>query len=192
MTPDALGPFSIDRAFRAVELARGRLLRVARALETASIPYAVCGGHAVAVWVSRVDPAAVRNTPDVDLLVRREDLAATQSAMAAAGFRYHNDTFLANPNGTMRGGVHLIFANERVRPGEALANPDVTESEPGGAFRVLQLRPLVGIKLTAYRDKDRMHLRDMIDVGLIDATWGDHYPPALGGRLQALIDTPGG
>jgi len=38
------------------------------------------------------------------------------------------------------------------------------------SFRVLSLEALVRMKLTSYRDKDRMHLRDMLDVGLIDHT----------------------
>ena len=45
-------------------------------LEEAGVPYAVIGGNAVAAWVSRVDKAAVRNTQDVDILLRREELTA--------------------------------------------------------------------------------------------------------------------
>jgi len=33
----------------------------------------MAGGNAVAAWVACVDRAAVRNTQDVDLLVRRKD-----------------------------------------------------------------------------------------------------------------------
>jgi hypothetical protein len=49
---------------------------------------------------------------------------------------------------------------------------------------------LVRIKLTAFRDKDRVHLRDLIDVGLIDATWPGKFPPELAERLQYLLDNP--
>lgn len=119
--------------------------------------------------------------------------------MAAAGFVYRDvasiDAFLDGPDGPdgrVRDGVHLIFAGETVRPGELLPNPDVSESESAGAFRVLQLRPLVGTKLTAYCDEDRAHLRDLLEVGLIDASWGRHYPGELAGRLRGLVDTPGG
>ncbi len=59
-------------------------------------------------------------------------------------------------------------------------------------FRVLALRALVQVKLTAYRDKDRTHLRDMLEVGLIAGAWTQFYPPELAERLQHLIDTPGG
>jgi hypothetical protein len=48
------------------------------------------------------------------------------------------------------------------------------------------------MKLTSYRDKDRMHLRDLIDVGLLDATWPAKFPPELGARLQAILDDPDG
>ncbi len=69
-----LGPFSLERLVRAVEKVRERLLRGATALENAAIPYAVCGGNAVAVWVTRVDEAAVRNTRDVDILIAGQTL----------------------------------------------------------------------------------------------------------------------
>lgn len=191
-----LGPFSLDRAVRAVELVRERLLRATAALESAGIPYAVVGAHAVALWVSRVDPDAVRNTADVNLLVRRSDLEPIKQAMTGVGFVFRHadglDMFLDGVNGSVRSAVHLIFEGETVKPGEPLANPPLTDSELGGEFRVLQLSPLVRIKLTAFRDKDRMHQRDMLDVGLIDASWKQHYPTVLADRLQALIDTPGG
>ena len=48
------------------------------------------------------------------------------------------------------------------------------------------------MKLTAFRDKDRMHLRDMIDVELIDETWCGRLPPELAPRLKELIDNPNG
>jgi hypothetical protein len=192
----AHGPFSLDRVVSAVEKVRDRLLRAAGALESADVRYAVAGGNAVALWVSRVDESAVRNTQDVDVLLRREDFEAARRALEAAGFIYRHtaglDVFLDGPAAKVRDAVHVIFANEKVRPHEPLANPDVTESEPGDRYRVLSLEALVRIKLTAFRDKDRVHLRDLIEVGLIDAGWRNRLPPELGLRLQLLLDTPGG
>jgi hypothetical protein len=177
----ALSPFSLDRAVRAVELVRERLLRSTAALERAGVPYAVAGGNAIALWVARIDVTAVRNTADVDLLVRRQDLDKIKEAMAAAGFEYRYsaglDMFLDGPAGKARDAVHLMFAGELVRPGEPVPNPEVTESESGEEYRVLGLRALVRVKLTAFRDKDRVHLRDLLDVGLIDGrvgAWGFH------------------
>ena len=81
---------SWTRMNNAVEKVRQRLLRVARALEQASVPYAVAGGNAVAAWVSRVDEAAGRNTQDVDILLRRESLDAARDALERAGFVYRH------------------------------------------------------------------------------------------------------
>ena len=86
----------------------------------------------------------------------------------------------------------ILFAGEKVKETELLANPDVTDSQIIGTFRALSLRALVQIKLTAFRDKDRTHLRDLIDVGLLDSTWPARFPPELCTRLQSLLDTPGG
>lgn len=68
-----------------MERVRERLLRATAALDGAGVPYAVIGGNAVAAWVSRVDEAAVRNTRDVDLLVR-QDFGRARSALEEAGF----------------------------------------------------------------------------------------------------------
>src|SRR5579863_588171 len=139
----AYGPFSLDRMVNAVEKVRQRLLCAARTLERAGIPYAVAGGNAVALWVTRVDEAAVRNTRDVDILLRRTDLDAAVVALEGAGFVYRHsrgmDMFLDGPQASARDAVHVIFAGEKVRPHEALPNPNVTESEPADAFRVLGL-----------------------------------------------------
>jgi hypothetical protein len=180
----------------AVEKVRQRLLRAAAALDSAKVLYAVVGGNAVALWVSRVDESAVRNTQDVDLLIRRDDLPAARAAMEKAGFIYRHmagvDLFLDGPHAKAREAVHIIFAGEKVRPQEALANPRVDESEQAEHYRILSLEALVRIKLTAFRDKDRVHLRDLIDVGLVDSTWLPRLPAELSRRLQQLLETPNG
>ena len=48
------------------------------------------------------------------------------------------------------------------------------------------------MKLTSFRDKDRTHLRDLIGVGLLDASWRARLPEMLGSRLQELLDNPEG
>jgi hypothetical protein len=179
---------------RAVEKIRQRLVRAAAALEGAGIPYAVAGGNAVAAWVSRVDEAAVRNTRDVDILIRRSDLEAATKALSHAGFIFRHAAgvtmFLDGPDAKARDAVHVVFADEKIRPKYSLPAPDVAESEPVGQFRILNLEALVRMKLTSFRDKDRMHLRDLLDVGLINASWAARYPAELGKRLQELIDNP--
>jgi hypothetical protein len=46
------------------------------------------------------------------------------------------------------------------------------------------------MKLTSFRDRDRTHLRDLIEVGLVDKTWGQHLPEPLASRLQNLVTFP--
>jgi len=46
------------------------------------------------------------------------------------------------------------------------------------------------MKLTSFRDKDRMHLRDLIDVELVDESWCTRLPPQLSARLRELLDNP--
>jgi len=179
-----------------VEKVRRRLLRAAKALDEGGVDYAIAGGNAVAAWVSQVDEAAVRNTRDVDILIRRSDLARVTKTLEDVGFVYRHaasvDMFLDGPDAYVRESIHLIFAGEKVREREIAPNPDVTEVVRAENYTILSLDALVRIKLTDYGDKDRTHLRDLIDVGLIDQTWVARFPQELGARLQMLIDTPEG
>ena len=160
------------------------------------MPYAVVGGNAVAEWVARVDEDAVRNTRDVDILIRRSDFPATRTCLEAAGFIYHElldiDTFIDGPQGKPSGGIHLLYAGEKVPRTDDYNLPEIEESERAIEFQVVKLEALVRTKLIAYRLKDRVHILDLIGVGLIDATWPARFPASLGDRLQQLLDNPNG
>jgi hypothetical protein len=196
MSHPPLGEVSWERMIRAVENVKERLLRAASALEKAGIPYAVVGGNAVAAWVSRIDEAAVRNTQDVDILLRRVDLDAAERALAPVGFvRRHVksiDMFLDGPKSKAREAVHILFAGKKVHQDDPAAAPEVTEVETTPTFRVVTLDALIQMKLTSFHDKDRVHLRDMLGVGLIDETWKARLPRELAERLQEILDTPNG
>ncbi|MEX2317248.1 MAG: hypothetical protein WD669_08855 [Pirellulales bacterium] len=197
-TPNVVsfGEDVLERMVLAVEKVRERLLRATSALESAEIPYAVIGGNAVAAWVSKVDPGAARNTVDVDLMVNRSDFEAAKAALTTAGFNYRQllgvQMFLDGPGGRPRDAVHVLFAGEKVRQEYSEAAPSLNLTEKYDAFRVLGFEPLVRMKLTSFRDKDRTHLRDMIEVGLLDDSWPARLPPELGARLQELLDNPDG
>src|SRR5437660_12819800 len=112
-----------ERAALAAEKVTERLKRSTAALEKAHVEYAVVGGNAVAEWIGRVDEDAVRNTRDVDLMLRRNELPAARAALEAAGFVYCQvmdvEIFLDGPDGKPSGGVHILFAGEKVRPGDS-------------------------------------------------------------------------
>jgi hypothetical protein len=195
-----LAPVSWQRMDRAIAKVKERLLRAAKALEQAAVPYAVIGESAVAAWVSRVDEAAVRNTRDVDLLLLRQDFSRAEAALAEVGFVFRKvamlgqsgsmDVFLDGPDAKVRDAVHILWAGERVRADSLDTAPEISEAEDAGDFHLIALPALVRMKLTAFRDKDRMHLRDLLDVGLIDETWLPQLPISLRERLQLLLDTP--
>ena len=118
VTPN-IGEVSWERMIRAVEKVRARLERATSALEAAGVDYAVAGGNAVAAWVSRVDESAVRNTQDVDILVRRQDMDTVKAALESVGFEYRHSAkipmFLDRPNAKTRDAVHVVMAGEKVR-----------------------------------------------------------------------------
>ena len=186
----------LDRMERAVAKVRDRLLRATAALNAAGIPYAVVGGHAVASWVATIDEGAIRNTRDVDLMVRRDDLAAVTTALEGAGFVRAEVLdvlmFLDGENAKPSEAVHLLLSGEKTRPDYPLPAPDLNTVDDPAGFRVITLEALLVMKLMSYRDKDRTHIRDLIDVGLVNADWVNRLPPALAGRLQQILDTPGG
>lgn len=188
-------PIGWERALMAAERVKERLRRATKALDEAGVPYAVIGGNAVAEWVARVDEGAVRNTRDVNLLVRRTDLMIVRDALGTVGFVPHHtneERFLDGSPGRTHSGVRLLFAGERVRPQEVYPLPELDESERAAEFQVITLRALIQMKLVAWRDIDRVHLLDLIGVGQLDATWPARFPPPLGERLQELLDNPDG
>lgn len=192
----ALRPDTLERMERAVENVTKLLLKATAALEAGGVPHAVIGGNAVAAWVSQIDEGAVRNTRDVDILLRRSDLEAAKAAMAAAGFEHAEvagvDLFIDGPKGKPSTSVHLIFAGEKVKPTDPVPAPDIAETFRGDKYTVVSLEGLVRMKLVANRRKDQVHIQDMIGVGLIDDTWPARFPPELADRLRHILATPDG
>jgi len=182
------------RMERAVEKVNERLRKTVGILEAAGVPYAVIGGHAVRAWVAQVDEAALRTTRDVNILVRPADLPAMIAAMTAAGFYHRNtsglDMFVEHPDASARDAVHVLLVGTVERGGEP--NPDILPAVRTDDLRTVALETLVRMKLNAFRDKDRVHLRDMITLEMIDATWLDRFPAPLRERLQQLLDDPDG
>ena len=178
---------SMDR----VEL---RLRRTISILETTEIPFAIVGGNAVRIWVAQVDPGAVRATNDVDVLIRAEDLERVQQVMQEHGFRYRKAAglhmFLEGDNDSVRNAIHLVIAKEMVRNDDHEPNPDVEPTEYGDGIRTLPVERLVRMKLNSFRLKDRVHLLDMIQVGIIEESWISRFPEPLAERLKSLLENP--
>lgn len=185
-----------ERYVMAMDAVTERLNRIVKALEEATVPYALIGGQAVALWVATKDPAAVRTTKDVDILLQRTDLPRARAAALTAGMDYLEvidvGMFLDRADPNPRHAVHLLWAGEKVKPENPLPAPAIEDRlalEPGK--QVVSLAGLIAMKLMANRDQDRVHLRDMIDVGLIDRNSLTQLPPLLAERLDTLLSESG-
>ena len=183
-----------NRIGESIDRVEQRLRKTIEILETTGIPFAIVGGNAVRIWVAQVDPGAVRATNDVDVLIRPEDLEQVKQIMAVNGYHYRKvaglDMFLEEKDVSVRYAIRVVLANRMIKQDDYEANPDVEPTEYGDGIRTLPLERLVRMKLNSFRLKDRVHILDMIDVGLLDQGWIAKFPTPLGERLRSLIENP--
>ncbi len=189
---------SLERLDKAVETVAERVRRVTAVLEQHQVPHEVIGGLAVAAWVAKVDPGAIRFTRDVDLVIRRQDLDRAKAALEEIGFRFRHvagvSMFVDQVKPSAREGVHLVFENEKVRPVDAYPVPAIVEDPPRAreGYCIAPLEALVRMKLISFRRKDQVHLDDLLEMKLITPELEKALPPDLRERLEQLKRTPGG
>lgn len=171
----------------------GVLEKIARSLADEKIPYELVGGGAVMVQVNRVDPSAVRNTKDVDIMVYRRDFERVKDVAQRHGFTFRHaaglDMLLPQGETQARNAVHVIFSDEKVRPSQAVANPPIRPerlSIHGVEVEVIPIADLVQMKLSSNRDIDRVHVRDLDSVGLITPGVEEELLPVLRARLREI------
>ena len=165
--------------------------RLAQALAQAGIEYRVVGGVAVFLHVHEHDPLAARLTRDVDIAVDRRDLDAIVEAVRPHGFTYRHaagvDMLIDAREPRARSAVHLLFVREKVRPEYLEPVPDF--SPPVRTIEGVLLAPvgdLVRMKLTSFRLRDRVHLKDLDGMGLITPQIEALLPQALRERLREV------
>jgi hypothetical protein len=174
----------------------GVLHKITGTLAAEGIPHELVGGLAVLVHVEEADPTHSTLTRDVDLMVRREDLDRIKLAAAKNGFRFRHtaglDMLLYGEADSAKNAVHLIFSGERVRPNQATPNPPIAPEKKrvlGEEVMVIPVVDLLRMKLSAFRDKDRVHVRSMDAAGLITTGLEEKLPVELRARLQHVRDT---
>jgi hypothetical protein len=184
--------------FHAPVLVRERLLRSTQALQDASVDYAVIGANAVAYWVGARDEGAIRNTPNVDVLVCRDSLPRVRTALEGASFLLAEQaaehvSFIDGPGGKLRSAARVWFSGDTVSPNSEPL-PSLIHSLPTWPHRVIALPTLVRMKLSAWRTIDRVHLHDLIGVGQLDETWLTRFefPEVLAERLRQILANPDG
>lgn len=146
--------------------------RLASALEAAGIPYQIIGGFAVFSHVDAVDPLAARLTRDVDITVDRGRLPEIAAAVEPAGFRYRHvasvDMLVDAKEPKARSAVHIVFANEKVRPEYIDCVPAISSPERSSrGYWIAPVADLVRMKLTSFRLKDKVHIQDLDSARLI-------------------------
>jgi len=164
---------------------------VAAGLSAAGGPYAIVGGNAINYWVATKNQYATVTTRDVDILARREDLDRICAVMADLKFDRADlrklVMFVSPDEPDRRSGVHMLWANELVRPSYLAPSPDPDESiVTADGRRVVSLAAIVRMKLTSLRSKDRVHLELLLSVGLIGSQIRESLPPPLAERLAEI------
>jgi hypothetical protein len=146
--------------------------RIKALMDAAQVDYRVIGGMAIYLHVHARDPRRARLTDDVDVSIRREDLARIAEHALNFGFRYRHaagvDLLVDLQAPKTRSGVHFVFAGEKVRQEYFEAAPDLSR-----APRVLDgvllapVEDLVKMKLTSFRLKAQVHIQDLDGARLI-------------------------
>ena len=170
-----------------------RARRFREACDAEGISFNVCGGMAVMAWVASVNTEYIRNTKDVDVIMRPADLERAKVALAKHEFIFADPSglpmFLDGADGAPKFAVHVILVGER-RPIEPVGVPDFSEGteDPEYPWPRLALLPLITSKLIASRPHDIAHLCDMARVGLFDRSWRDRLPEPLRERFDRAMD----
>jgi hypothetical protein len=189
---EAVNTLFEERLFELV----GVVHKITNALTAELIPHEVIGGLAVLIHVEEANPEQTALTRDVDLLVHRSDLERVKSAAAKHGFRFRHvagvDMLIYGNAESARYAVHLIFSGEKVRPSYVAPAPAIQPERKnihGMEVMVIPVADLVRMKLTSYRDKDRVHVRSMDTVGLITDGVERQLTPELFSRLKHIRET---
>lgn len=162
----------------------GVLHKITDTLKAEGIPHELIGGLAVFVHVEEADPTHSTLTRDVDLMVRREDLERIKLAAAKNGFRFRHtaglDMLLYGDADSAKNAVRLLF-NDNFAPEK--------KRILGKQVFVTPIADLLRMKLNAFRDKDRVHVRSMDAAGLITTGIEEKLPDELRARLQQVRET---
>lgn len=169
-----------------------RLFQLADVLEkafsAAGIEYRVVGGLAVYLYVEEAEPYAGRLTPDIDILVSRQDLERIIAAVLPFNLHHSRadttDMLLDRNSLSGKRAVHLIFTGEKVLPHYDEAAPALSEYRLLRGLPVVPLKDLIRMKLTSFRIEDQMHIKDIDEAGLITPEIEQDLPPKLLEQLQ--------
>ncbi|HUQ70543.1 MAG TPA: hypothetical protein VM165_13515 [Planctomycetaceae bacterium] len=196
MDSSQLAPFDFGRVVEAVQRVDECRDHAVELMESAHIPYAVIGGHAVAAWIDSVDSSAARFTRNVDLLIHRGDVGRACDAISVFGYpatiRKRQVLFRKSDKPWHAATIRLLVGGEQVQPTDIQPLPTPEQSVVLNGFRCLALRPLVEMKLNDWRTIDKVHIQDLAGVDLVNADWYEFLPKLWTQRLESLLENPNG
>jgi len=141
------------------------LLRVVSALESREIPYALCGGLAVAAH------GYVRATTDIDIVVVKDDLDDVRSALKDAGFYIDNGIIPFPSLGFSFYRMAKILENEVLMVDVLFADPESSmwQSRTKVTFEdtdiwVLSKSELIKMKSSSERTKDKLDIEQLMEL----------------------------
>ena len=174
--PDLVNAFfevRLEQLFDLAELAE-------RLFSSGGLEYRIAGGLAAYLYVEEREPDAGRLTKDIDIVVRCADLEKIAKAAAAFGLQHRQVAgvdMLVRPD--QPSGRRAI----RLYPERTL---DLGPCQRIKGLRLIPLADLIRMKLTSFRIKDQMHLKDLDEAGLIAPDAEAGLSPILAERLARV------
>jgi len=163
---------------------------VEKIFSSAGLEYRIVGGLAAYLYIEEREPDAGRLTKDIDIAVRREDLAKIAKAAQSFGLQHRHaagvDMLVQAGKPSVRRAVHLVFSGEKVRPEYPEAAPALGPYREIKGLRLIPLGDLVRMKLTSFRASDEAHLKDLDEADLITPKIEAALSPVLAGRLEQV------
>jgi hypothetical protein len=154
---------------------------IARVLEAEGIPYAIAGALALGVH------GRPRLTDDVDILLRREDLATFKERWLGRGYIEVTKGLKAVRDTAHNVKLDFLIAGDFPGDGKPkpVAFPDPeTQSSTGDGFRIIDLDTLLELKLASGMTAPH-RARDIADV--IDLIRARSLPREHGNRLNVYV-----
>lgn len=162
----------VDRLFELAGL-------VERIFAGSGLEYRVVGGLATYLYVEQSAPDAGRLTRDIDIVVRRQDLERIAAAAETCGLAYRHVAgvdMLVQADAPASRRIHLY-------PG---AVPELGPFETLRGLRLIPTADLIRMKLTSFRLKDQVHLKDLDEAGVISPAVEATLSPVLAERLARV------
>lgn len=181
--------------FEAQRIVRDRQTAIVKALLDRKIPFALIASNATYVWIESVDPSGVRQYRNIEFIIQRDRIDSVKAALENLYREYQQQEnhvlFRTKHVLRDRWSDRAYFAGEQLSDAEVMI-PSLSCIELVHDIPVVSLRDLVTFQLKRLKLDDAVDLRDMIEVGLIDASWPAKLPPELASRLQEILDNPEG